>query len=66
MGVQKSRKSIRFTKLSRVSFGKKKFDLQSSLKKKKFVHFMLKKHEIKKTRVFYVKQRENENPLFYT
>jgi len=65
MGVQKSRKSIRFTKYSRLLVTPKNFMRLNIFKKKSFVRFILEKNDFKQTRLYFLKQRENDKPFFY-
>jgi hypothetical protein len=62
MGVQKSRKSIRFTKFSNV---KVKFAFLTNLIAKNTLQHVYDRHEFKKTKIFTLRNRKNDKNIFF-
>ena len=62
MGVQKSKKSIKFTKYSLIR--NKKTPLNNIMTKKNKTNSLL-KDNYKQTRIFYLINREAEYPIFF-
>jgi hypothetical protein len=61
MGVQKSRKSLKFTKYSL----KKKIVNLSNFSKKKIIQKIILKFKFKKNDIFFLKKKETNLNLFY-
>ncbi len=61
MGVQKSRKSLKYTKYSL----KKKLDKTLIFSKKKIIQKIFRKFKFKKSDLFFLKRKETNLALFY-
>ncbi len=62
MGVQKSRKSIKFSKFSLSLKLKKNINEYLTVNK---INNIYKKNKYKKTNIFFLKKLENDKPVFF-